>query len=81
MPQTRGMQGMDPALHDQAAKDPYAGCVRQEDAAAHQQVHPMPQTKGMQGMDPKAHEMQCPKGYAPAPATGPHIHKAPGTTN
>jgi hypothetical protein len=82
MPQTRGMQGMDPKAHEQWAKnpdDPYADCVRDEAAAAQQKEHPMPQTKGMQGMDPKAHEMECPEGYVRRPAPGTHIHKAPGS--
>lgn len=76
MPQTRGMQGMDPALHDQAAKDPYEGCVLNTDKAAQQAKHPMPDTKGMKGMDPKAHTMDCPEGYVRT-AKPAHVHKAP----
>jgi len=76
MPQTKGMQGMDPALHDQAAKDPYEGCVPDKDKAAKQAEHPMPETKGMQGMDPKAHTVNCPAGYVPR-AQPAHVHKAP----
>jgi hypothetical protein len=76
MPQTKGMQGMDPKLHDQAAKDPYEGCVLNSDKAAQQDKNPMPDTKGMKGMDPKAHVMDCPQGYVrKEPA---HVHKAPG---
>jgi hypothetical protein len=77
MPQTKGMQGMDPKLHDQAAKDPYEGCVPNTDKAAQQAEHPMPQTKGMQGMDPKAHTVDCPAGYI-RKETAAHVHKAPG---
>jgi hypothetical protein len=74
MPQTKGMQGMDPKLHDQAAKDPYEGCVPNKDKAAQQASHPMPDTKGMKDMDPKAHTMDCPEGYVP-PAKPAHVHK------
>jgi hypothetical protein len=75
MPQTKGMQGMDPAAHDQPAPD----CKPNAAKAAQQAEHPMPQTKGMQGMDPKAHEVDCPEGDAvKKPA---HDHKAAGTTN
>jgi hypothetical protein len=77
MPQTKGMQGMDPQLHDQAAKDPYEGCVPNPANAAGQARHPMPQTRGMQGMDPKAHTMDCPEGYV-AKEQPAHVHKAPG---
>ena len=80
MPQTKGMQGMDPALHDQPAKDPYEGCVANAEKAAQQAKHPMPETKGMKGMDPKAHEMDCPEGYVRKtdPNKAVHVHKAPG---
>ena len=80
MPQTKGMQGMDPKLHDQPAKDPYEGCVRNPDKAAQQAKHPMPETKGMKGMDPKAHEMDCPEGYVRKTdkTKAEHVHKAPG---
>src|SRR5689334_8382899 len=62
MPQTKGMQGMDPALHDQWAKDgkqdPYKDCKPNAAAAAQQAAHGMPDTKGMKGMDPKAHTVR-----------------------
>ena len=74
MPQTRGMQGMDPKLHDQAAKDPYDGCVPNSDKAARQAEHPMPETKGMKGMDAKAHTVDCPAGYV-AREKPAHGHK------
>ena len=77
MPQTRGMQGMDPALHDQPAKDPYQDCAPNEQAAAAQAKHPMPDTKGMKGMDPKAHTVECPQAKAEKPAKPVHQHKAP----
>jgi hypothetical protein len=77
MPQTRGMQGMDPALHDRDAEVLYVGCVPNPDKAAQQAKHPMPQTRGMQGMDPKAHTMDCPKGYVPRQQPA-HVHKGPG---
>ena len=68
MPQTRGMQGMDPALHGREAETLYVGCVRNPEKAAQQDRHPMPQTRGMQGMDPRQHTMDCPAGYVPAEA-------------
>jgi hypothetical protein len=74
MPQTKGMQGMDPKQHDQAAKDPYEGCVPNPDKAAQQAEHPMPDTKGMKGMDPKAHTVDCPDGHVPAEKPA-HTHK------
>ena len=74
MPQTKGMQGMDPKLHDQAAKDPYEGCVPNPEKTAQQAKHPMPDTKGMQGMDPKAHTVDCPSGYVPREKPA-HVHK------
>jgi len=77
MPQTRGMQGMDPKLHDQAAKDPYEGCVPNAEKAAQQAKHPMPETRGMKGMDPKAHTVDCPAGHVPADKPA-HVHKGPG---
>ena len=77
MPQTRGMAGMDPKLHEQPAKDPYEGCVLNSDKAAQQAEHPMPDTKGMKGMDPKAHTVDCPAGYVPRKQAA-HVHKAPG---
>ena len=78
MPQTKGMQGMDPKLHDQAAKDPHEGCVPNPDKSAKQAEHPMPETKGMQGMDPKAHEMDCPPGQVRKTDNAKHVHKTPG---
>lgn len=77
MPQTKGMQGMDPKLHDQQAKDPHEGCVPNKDKSAQQAQHPMPDTKGMKGMDPKAHTVDCPEGYVPQVKPA-HVHKAPG---
>ena len=81
MPQTKGMQGMDPALHDQWEKegkqDPYHDCKPNEKAAARQAKHPMPQTKGMQGMDPKAHEVDCPEAVIQKSDQPKHVHKAP----
>lgn len=77
MPQTKGMQGMDPKLHDQAAKDPHADCIPTPDKSAQQARHPMPDTKGMKGMDPKAHTVDCPSGYVPREQPA-HVHKAPG---
>lgn len=79
MPQTKGMQGMDPALHDKWAKesqDPYKDCTPNAEAAAIQAKHPMPETKGMKGMDPKAHTMDCPEGYVRT-AKPAHVHKSP----
>ena len=75
MPQTRGMQGMDPSIHDEKAKDPLAGCTPNAEKAAQQAAHPMPETKGMKGMDPKAHTVDCPE--TPAPAAPAHQHKGP----
>jgi len=76
MPQTRGMQGMDPWLHDQPSQDPYADCVPNAAKAAHQAAHPMPQTRGMQGMDPRAHTLDCPAGKV-AQGAQVHVHKTP----
>jgi hypothetical protein len=80
MPQTRGMAGMDPALHDKWAsekgQDPYKDCKPNAEAAARQARHPMPQTRGMAGMDPRLHEMDCPA--APVTADGKRpAHKGP----
>ena len=81
MPQTRGMQNMDPALHDQWAKegpqDPYKDCTPNAEKAARQARHPMPDTRGMKGMDPKAHTVDCPEGYVRT-AKPAHVHKGPG---
>jgi hypothetical protein len=83
MPQTKGMAGMDPAQHDQWAKEkgenPHKDCKPDTEAAAVQAKHPMPETKGMKGMDPKAHEVDCPEAAAaPAGDKARHVHKAPG---
>lgn len=71
MPQTRGMAGMDPKLHDQweqqRGQDPYKDCVVSADARAQQARHPMPQTKGMAGMDPKLHTVSCPQNLTATP--------------
>ena len=76
MPQTRGMAGMDPALHDQweqdKGQDPYRDCTANAEARARQARHPMPQTRGMAGMDPRLHEFDCPQQVAtPRPKHGP----------
>jgi hypothetical protein len=79
MPQTKGMQGMDPALHDKWAtesQDPYKDCTPNAEAAAIQARHPMPETRGMKGMDPKAHTMDCPEGHVRT-AKPAHVHKTP----
>jgi len=79
MPQTKGMAGMDPALHDkEKGQDPYKDCKPNAEAAATQAQHPMPQTKGMAGMDPKAHEADCPEAAVKADDKPKHVHKAPG---
>jgi len=79
MPQTKGMQGMDPALHDKEGKqDPYKDCKPNEQAAAKQAKNPMPETKGMKGMDPKAHEVDCPEPVIEKSDKPKHEHKAPG---
>jgi hypothetical protein len=84
MPQTKGMQGVDPAQHDKWAKegkqDPYKDCKPNADKAAQQAKSPMPETKGMKGMDPKAHTVECPEPEAAKqdPDKAPkHVHKAP----
>lgn len=85
MPQTKGMQGMDPAAHERWAKegeaDPYKDCAPNGEKTAQQKEHPMPQTKGMQGMDPKAHTVDCPEPKVAKPDRSKppkHVHKAPG---
>lgn len=81
MPQTKGMQGMDPAIHDRPAEELYKNCKHNPKKAAQQAKHPMPETKGMKGMSPKAHEMDCPEPEIakPDPNKVPaHVHKAPG---
>jgi hypothetical protein len=77
MPQTKGMQGMDPALHDRPAEKRYEDCKPNPKKAAQQAAHPMPQTKGMQGMDPKMHEVDCPEptDERVKPA---HVHRGTG---
>lgn len=75
MPQTRGMQGMDPRSHDQPVKKSFEDCVPNPDKAAQQAKHPMPDTKGMHGMDPKAHTMDCPEGYVVKDDKPRHVHK------
>lgn len=86
MPQTRGMQGMDPAAHERWAKegeqDRYKDCTPNAEKAAHAKRHPMPDTKGMRGMDPKAHEVDCPEPEVSKqdPSKPPkHVHKGPGS--
>lgn len=80
MPETRGMQGMDPKLHDPASRPtvtchPKAGTEGMDHAP---KDHPMPQTKGMQGMDPAQHMEDCESSDKAAPVTtGPHQHRAP----
>ncbi len=81
MPQTRGMQGMDPAVHDPAAKPamncmPKPGSEKMDHAA---KDHPMPDTRGMHGMDPAEHMQDCKNPNQTEPAEqGPHQHKTPG---
>jgi hypothetical protein len=79
MPQTKGMQGMDPAAHDKWAKegeqDLHKDCKPNARKAATAEKHPMPDTKGMKGMDPKAHEMDCPEGQVTKPDPSKHVHK------
>jgi hypothetical protein len=80
MPQTRGMQGMDPKLHDPANKPtitctPKPGTETMDHAPAD---HPMPQTRGMQGMDPAQHMSDCESSdKAPPVPKNPHVHRAP----
>ena len=78
MPQTRGMQGMDPKLHDPASK-PTITCGPKrgtEDMAHAPKNHPMPQTRGMQGMDPAQHMLDCESSdKAPPFERSPHQHK------
>ena len=79
MPQTKGMQNMDPALHDKWAKegpqDPYKDCTPNAAKAAQQAKHPMPETKGMKGMDPKAHTVDCPEAPVAKADKPRHVHK------
>lgn len=81
MPQTRGMQGMDPKMHDPANKStttctPKAGS---ETMMHDPKDHPMPDTRGMKGMDPAMHMEDCHSSdTSPEPKTGPHQHKEPG---
>ncbi len=80
MPQTRGMQGMDPRLHDHANL-PVITCVPKAgtESMAHEPTdHPMPHTRGMQGMDPAQHMKDCHSSDEAAPVElGPHQHKTP----
>ena len=80
MPQTRGMQGMDPKLHD-PANWPVITCVPKtgtESMTHDPKDHPMPQTRGMQGMDPAQHMRDCHSSDEPAPVKiAPHQHKTP----
>lgn len=80
MPQTRGMQGMDPKLHDPANK-PTVTCTPKPGAEAmgHEpKDHPMPQTRGMQGMDPAQHMRDCVSSDQPPPfEKNPHEHRTP----
>jgi hypothetical protein len=79
MPQTRGMQGMDPAAHDKWAKEgeqAQKGCTPSAQKTAAASEHPMPDTKGMKGMDPKAHEVDCPEVQAAKPDPAKHVHKS-----
>lgn len=80
MPQTRGMQGMDPAAHERWAKegeqDPYKDCTPNATKAEQQENHPMPDTKGMKGMDPKAHTVDCPEPKVQKSQKPRHQHKA-----
>lgn len=81
MPQTRGMQGMDPKFHD-PANQPTITCVPKagtEGMAHAPKDHPMPGTRGMQGMDPAQHMQDCESSdKAPPVELGPHQHKTPG---
>jgi hypothetical protein len=81
MPQTRGMQGMDPKFHDPANK-PTITCTPKpgtEGMAHAPKDHPMPDTRGMKGMDPKQHMQDCVSSDEAAPVTPPiHQHKTPG---
>lgn len=81
MPQTRGMQGMDPKAHDPANK-PTVTCTPKagtEGMAHSAKDHPMADTKGMKGMDPAQHMQNCESSDKPAPVElGPHQHKTPG---
>lgn len=84
MPQTKGMQGMDPALHEKWAKEgeQKRDCTPNAEKVAQQAEHPMPQTKGMQGMDSNAHTVDCPepKVTKPDPNKPPkHVHRGPGS--
>lgn len=80
MPQTRGMQGMDPSMHDRPAEKAQKDCKPSSENQAEMKKHPMPETRGMQGMDPKSHEMECLEEQTAKPDGKPqHRHKAPGT--
>lgn len=81
MPQTRGMQGMDPKIHDTANQPaitctPRAGTERMKHAP---KDHPMPGTRGMQGMDPAQHMQDCKSSDEQVPfEESAHQHKTPG---
>ncbi len=78
MPQTRGMQGMDPKLHDPANK-PTVTCTPKagtEKMTHEPKDHPMPGTRGMQGMDPAQHMQDCESSDKAPPFERPiHQHK------
>ena len=82
MAQTRGMQGMDPKLHD-AAHAPTVTCTPKSSAASMAHApkdHPMPDTKGMHGMDPALHMQDCHSSDEPGKVhLGTHQHKGPGS--
>lgn len=81
MPQTRGMQGMDPKMHDPANR-PTVTCKPKPGTEAMQHSgkdHSMPDTRGMKGMDPAMHMQDCESSDQPAPVEKPvHQHKTPG---
>lgn len=81
MPQTRGMQGMDPKFHDPANK-PTITCTPKPGAEAmthDAKDHPMPDTRGMKGMDPAQHMKDCESSDKAPPVELPaHQHKTPG---
>jgi len=83
MPQTKGMQGMDPKLHDkwdkEGKQDPYKDCTPNAEKAAQQAKHPMPDTKGMKNMDPKLHTVDCPEPVIEKSDKPKHIHRGPGS--
>ena len=82
MPQTRGMAGMDPKMHD-PANQPVITCSPKagtESMAHAPGDHPMPDTRGMHGMDPAQHMKDCHSSdETPPPKLGPHQHKTNGS--